>query len=103
MPAWSFALIPDNPNWRRHRTACIYYRERWTPEEEEGDEGCALLYQIICLHNTPPLDADEQAKCMKPRTSCWRDPKIKCSKAAYAEFARQAEEQQAEAQAAQRV
>ena len=47
-----------------------------------GDEGCVLLYQIICLHNTPPLNLEEQEKCMKPRTACWRDPSIKCSKAA---------------------
>jgi hypothetical protein len=39
---------------------------------------------------------------MKPRTSCWRNPKIKCSKAAFAEFERQAEEQAAQsARAAQ--
>ena len=61
-----------------------------------------LLYQIICLHNTPPLDAEEQAKCMKPRTSCWRDSRIKCSKAAFEAFAREAEEQAAQsARAAQ--
>jgi hypothetical protein len=41
-----------------------------------------LLYQIICLHNTPPVSPEEQDKCMKPRTACWRDPSIKCSKAA---------------------
>ena len=81
-------LITDNPNWRRHRNACIYYRERWCAEEEAGDEGCVLLYQIICLHNTPPLNEDEQARCMKPRTSCWRNPKIKCTKAAAEEYLR---------------
>src|SRR5215218_5730996 len=79
---WSGALITDNPNWRRHRNACIYYRERWCAEEEAGDEGCVLLYQIICLQNTPPLNSDEQDKCMRPRTSCWRDASIKCTKAA---------------------
>ncbi len=47
-----------------------------------GDEGCVLLYQIICLQGTPPLTPEEQEKCMKPRTSCWRDPSIKCTKAA---------------------
>jgi hypothetical protein len=41
-----------------------------------------LLYQIICLHNTPPVSPEEQDKCMKPRTACWRNPSIKCSKAA---------------------
>ena len=81
-------LIPDNPNWRRHRNACIYYRERWTADEEMGDEGCVLLYQIICLHNTPPLNEDEQARCMKPRTACWRNSAIKCTKAAAEEYLR---------------
>lgn len=51
-----------------------------------GDEGCPLLYQIICLVGTPPLNADEQDKCMRPRTSCWRDASIKCTKAAAAEL-----------------
>ena len=32
--------------------------------------------------NTPPLNPDEQDKCMRPRTSCWRDASIKCTKAA---------------------
>ena len=78
------ALIPDNPNWRRHKNACVFYRERWCAEEEAGDEGCVLLYQIICLQGTPPLNPGEQDKCMKPRTACWRDPAIKCTKAAAA-------------------
>jgi hypothetical protein len=41
-------------------------------EDEAGDEGCALLYQIICLKNTPPITPEEQALCMKSRTACWR-------------------------------
>ena len=56
-----------------------------------GDEGCVLLYQIICLHNMPPLNEDEQAKCMKPRTACWRNPAIKCTKAAAAAYAEEAQ------------
>jgi hypothetical protein len=39
---------------------------------EAGDEGCELLYQIICLQNTPPVTPDEQALCMKSRNGCWR-------------------------------
>jgi hypothetical protein len=31
-----------------------------------------LLYQIICLRNTPPETAEEQAKCFKARAVCWR-------------------------------
>ena len=41
-------------------------------EDEAGDEGCLLLYQIYCLQNTPPLTPDEQDRCMKARTRCWR-------------------------------
>ena len=41
-------------------------------DHEAGDEGCELLYQIICLQNTPPMTSDEQALCMKARSSCWR-------------------------------
>jgi hypothetical protein len=64
--------IPDNPNWHRHRNACPFYRERWTVEDEAGDDGCDLLYQIICLQNTPPVTPEEQELCMKARTRCWR-------------------------------
>ena len=31
-----------------------------------------LLYQIICLQNTPPENVAEQDRCMKSRTRCWR-------------------------------
>ena len=31
-----------------------------------------LLYQIICLQNTPPENQTEQDRCMKSRTRCWR-------------------------------
>jgi hypothetical protein len=63
--------IPDNPNWRRHKSACPYYRERWFHEDERGEDGL-LLYQSICLQNTPPLTVEEQDKCMQPRRTCWR-------------------------------
>ena len=63
--------IPDNPNWRRHKSACPYYRERWFHEDERGEDGL-LLYQSICLQNTPPLTVEEQEKCMQPRRVCWR-------------------------------
>jgi hypothetical protein len=32
-----------------------------------------LLYQIICLQNTPPESEAEQAECMKTRSTCWRN------------------------------
>jgi hypothetical protein len=64
--------IPDNPNWRRFRHACPYYRERWGVEGEVGVDGRPLLYQIICLQNTPPLDDKEQDRCLRTRATCWR-------------------------------
>ena len=64
-------VIPDNPNWHRFRTACPFYRERWTGDEEE-DEGRLLLYQVICLQNTPPETLDQQEQCMEARSVCWR-------------------------------
>lgn len=64
--------IQDNPNWRRHKGACIHYRERWTVADEPGDEGCRLLYQIFCLKDTPPLSAEEQERCMGAAHGCWR-------------------------------
>jgi hypothetical protein len=68
----SNTLIEDNPNWRRHKGACANYRERWSPADEPGDEGCRLLYQIVCLLGTPPVSAEEQARCMGTTTGCWR-------------------------------
>jgi hypothetical protein len=73
-PTWGGGaiIIPDNPNWRRFRYACPYYRERWAVDDEVGVDGKPLLYQIICLQNTPPVDQEEQARCMSTRTVCWR-------------------------------
>ena len=71
-PGGGAAIIKDNPNWRRYRHACIYYRERWAVDGEVGVDGRALLYQIICLQNTPPLLPEEQALCMRARKKCWR-------------------------------
>lgn len=64
--------IQDNPNWRRHKGACVNYRERWSGGDEEGDDGCRLLYQIVCLMGTPPLTAHEQTRCMGATRGCWR-------------------------------
>ncbi|MBI4213931.1 MAG: hypothetical protein HY534_06435 [Chloroflexi bacterium] len=66
--------IPDNPDWRRHRGACPNYRERWSAESEPGDDGCRLLYQVICLMNTPPLTIEEQQRCLCTTGGCWRGP-----------------------------
>jgi hypothetical protein len=65
-------IIRDHPDWRRYRQACPYYRERWAVDDEEGVDGNVLLYQIICLQNTPPENQAEQDRCMKSRTRCWR-------------------------------
>jgi hypothetical protein len=64
--------IEDNPNWRRHKGACANYRERWSVGAEVGDEGCRLLYQIVCLMGTPPETAEEQHRCMAATRGCWR-------------------------------
>ena len=64
--------IPDNPNWHRLRNWCPLYLERWILDDETDGQGGRLLYQIICLQNTPPETEEEQAWCMKMRTTCWR-------------------------------
>lgn len=64
--------IPDNPNWHRHRNWCPHYRERWSIGQEPDGQGGKLLYQIICLQNTPPETEEEQSWCMTMRTTCWR-------------------------------
>lgn len=65
-------IIADNPNWRRHKGACVHYRERWSATLEQGDEGCRLLYQIVCLMDTPPLTSEEQNRCLCATRGCWR-------------------------------
>lgn len=64
--------IKDNVNYRRHRGACPFYRENWSCESEADPSGNQLLYQIICLMDTPPVTADEQYKCLHSPTCCWR-------------------------------
>ena len=65
-------IIPDNPNWHRSKGWCPFYRERWSIGNEPDGQGGVLLYQIICLQNTPPETEPEQAQCMKTRSVCWR-------------------------------
>jgi len=71
-PTRGAQTIQDNPNWRRHKGACANYRERWSGGDEAGDDGCKLLYQIVCLLGTPPLTAQEQTRCMGATRGCWR-------------------------------
>lgn len=51
--------------------ACPFYRERWSVDDER-QEGRVLLYQVICLQNTPPETLGQQDRCMDARSACWR-------------------------------
>lgn len=64
----------DNPitsiNWRRHRSGCPYYRERWFAQSDlqRGEP----MYQVFCGMNTPPGTVEEQERCLSSKTRCWR-------------------------------
>jgi hypothetical protein len=60
----------ENCNWRRHKNACPFYRERWFP----GNDVAAgePMYQVFCMKNTPPVTFEEQERCLHSKTSCWR-------------------------------
>ncbi len=30
------------------------------------------MYQVFCLKNTPPITYEEQEKCFRSKTCCWR-------------------------------
>ncbi len=30
------------------------------------------MYQVFCLKNTPPVTQEEQEKCFRSKTECWR-------------------------------
>ncbi len=64
--------IKDNVNYRRHRGACPFYRENWTCDSDGDSSTGQLLYQIICLMDTPPVTPEEQHKCLHSPTCCWR-------------------------------
>jgi hypothetical protein len=51
--------------------ACPFYRERWLGDGAVH-EGRTVLYDVICLQNTPPATIDEQQCCLESKTSCWR-------------------------------
>jgi hypothetical protein len=72
LPPRTPTTIEDNPNWRRHKGACVNYRERWSSGDEVDDDGCRLLYQIVCLMGTPPETTQEQTRCMGATRGCWR-------------------------------
>jgi hypothetical protein len=60
----------ENSNWRKHKNACPFYRERWFPCNDiaAGEP----MYQVFCLKGTPPITAEEQEKCFRSKTGCWR-------------------------------
>jgi hypothetical protein len=59
----------ENSNWRKHKNACPFYRERWFPCNDVSGEP---MYQVFCLKNTPPTTSEEQEKCFRSKAKCWR-------------------------------
>lgn len=64
--------IQDRGHYRRHRGACPYYRENWSAEPDPNAPGDQVLYQIICLWDTPPVTGEEQQRCLHAANRCWR-------------------------------
>lgn len=60
----------ESLNWRRHRSGCPYYRERWFVHSDP-DKG-EPMYQVFCMMDTPPETQDEQEKCLASKARCWR-------------------------------
>ena len=60
----------ENSNWRKHRNACPFYRERWFPCNDvmAGEP----MYQVFCMKGTPPITLEEQERCLHSKTCCWR-------------------------------
>lgn len=60
----------ENSNWRKHKNACPFYRERWFPASDimKGEP----MYQVFCMKNTPPVTSEEQDRCFSSKTCCWR-------------------------------
>jgi len=60
----------ENSNWRKHKNACPFYRERWFP----GNDVAAgePMYQVFCMKGTPPITLEEQERCLHSKTCCWR-------------------------------
>lgn len=65
--------MDDRSHWRRHKGACPFYRENWVISEDTVDEhGEAVLYEVYCLKDTPPVTIKEQDKCLRSPRACWR-------------------------------
>src|SRR5258708_20428200 len=60
----------ENSNWRKHKNACPFYRERWFPcnDASAGEP----MYQVFCMQGTPPVTWEEQERCMSSKHACWR-------------------------------
>jgi hypothetical protein len=60
----------ENSNWRKHKNACPFYRERWFPcnDAAAGEP----MYQVFCMQDTPPVTWEEQDRCMHSKNGCWR-------------------------------
>lgn len=60
----------ENSNWRKHKNACPFYRERWFPGNDvfAGEP----MYQVFCMQGTPPITLEEQERCLRSKTCCWR-------------------------------
>ena len=60
----------ENSNWRKHKNACPFYRERWFPCNDvfAGEP----MYQVFCMKGTPPITLEEQDRCLRSKSCCWR-------------------------------
>ena len=60
----------ENSNWRKHKNACPFYRERWFPASDvmAGEP----MYQVFCMKGTPPETLEEQDRCFRSKSCCWR-------------------------------
>ena len=60
----------ENSNWRKHKNACPFYRERWFPANDvmAGEP----MYQVFCMKGTPPETLEEQDRCFRSKSCCWR-------------------------------
>lgn len=65
----------ENSNWRKHKNACPFYRERWFPcnDAAQGEP----MYQVFCMQGTPPVTWEEQDRCMHSKNGCWRHAEAK--------------------------
>jgi hypothetical protein len=60
----------ESPNWRKHKNACPFYRERWFPSSDVA--AGEPMYQVFCMKDTPPVTLEEQERCLRSKTCCWR-------------------------------